>query len=113
MQSILRSIDKSITVILLMNPIFEYDPDKSQKNEARHGIDFEWAQELWKTRHVIVPAKKVRGEYRHFILARIDDRLYVAVFTRRGTAVRLISCHKADKRLERIYEEGSHEKEKG
>lgn len=26
---------------------FEYDPAKSAKNLAKHGVDFEQAQELW------------------------------------------------------------------
>jgi uncharacterized DUF497 family protein len=26
---------------------FEYDPDKSASNKAKHGIDFEEAQMLW------------------------------------------------------------------
>jgi hypothetical protein len=26
---------------------FEYDPNKSEANKAKHGIDFEEAQELW------------------------------------------------------------------
>ena len=60
---------------------FEFDPAKSRLNEERHGVDLEWAQGLWDVTHVIIPAKNVIGE-----------------------GIRLISCHRADRRLERIYE---------
>ena len=100
---------KGISVILFMNPLFDYDPDKSKKNAERQGIDFEQAQVLWKTKHVIIPVKQVGGEHRYAILGKIDDRLHMAVFTYRPPWIRLISCHKTDIRFERIYERGSHE----
>ncbi len=27
--------------------MFEYDPEKSQRNQVKHGLDFEQAQRLW------------------------------------------------------------------
>ncbi|MEP6891813.1 MAG: BrnT family toxin [Nitrospirota bacterium] len=83
---------------------FEFDPIKSERNKKRHGVDLEWAQGLWDVTHIIIPAKDVIGESRCLILAKIGSKCYAAVFTRRGEAVRLISCHRADHRLERIYE---------
>ncbi|HBL18403.1 MAG TPA: hypothetical protein DD417_17015 [Elusimicrobia bacterium] len=59
---------------------------------------------IWDETHVILPAKNVTGEIRLLLLARMDGKCYAAVFTRRGEAIRLISCHRADRRLERIYE---------
>ena len=83
---------------------FEFDPDKSRLNEERHGVDLEWAQGLWDVAHIIISAKYIAGENRFWILARIDGKCYAAVFTIRGEAIRLISCHRADRRLEKIYE---------
>lgn len=83
---------------------FEFDPRKDRLNLKRHGVDFEWAQALWDEPHIIIPAKHVVGEARLLILAAIDGKCYAAVFTRRGRGTRLISCHRADRRLERIYE---------
>lgn len=83
---------------------FEFDPQKSELNKKRHGIDLEWAQELWDVTHVIIPAKNVAGEERFLILAMVSGKCYAAVFTRRGEVTRPISCHRADRRLERIYE---------
>ena len=83
---------------------FEFDLKKSQRNRARHGVDLAWAQDLWEQTHVIIAAKNVTGESRYLILAKMEEKCYAAVFTRRGEAIRLISCHRADRRLERIYE---------
>ena len=83
---------------------FKFDPEKSEANRKRHGVDLSWAQQLWDETHIIIPAKNVRGESRYLILAKIAGKCYGAVFTRRGEVTRLISCHRADRRLERIYE---------
>jgi uncharacterized protein len=85
-------------------PRFEFDPEKSRLNAERHGVDLSWAQDLWDQTHVIIPAKNASGESRCFILAKAEGKCYAAVFTRRGRTIRLISCHRADPRLERIYE---------
>ncbi len=82
----------------------EFDPKKSSRNRELHGVDLSWAQALWDETHVIIPARNVSGESRSLILAKSNGRLYAAIFTKRGEAIRLISCHKADRRLEKIYE---------
>ena len=93
-----------------MSIAFEYDPEKSSQNEEKHGIDFIRAQTLWKVPHVIILAKNISGEHRYAILGKIHERVHVAIFTYRGTTVRLISCHKGDARRERDYERLLHEK---
>ena len=87
---------------------FEFDPGKSRLNEEKHGIDLEWSQGLWDVTHVIIPAKNVIGESRFLIIAKMARKCFAAVFTRRGESIRLISCHRADRRLERIYENKVH-----
>ena len=83
---------------------FEFDPKKSRLNKERHGIDLAWAQDLWDETHVIIPAKHVAGENRYLILGKLEGKCYAAVLTKRGEAIRLISCHRADRRLEKTYE---------
>lgn len=83
---------------------FEFDAAKSRRNKQRHGVDLSWAQRLWDETHVIVPAKNVSGEARSLILAKHRGKCFAAVFTKRGEAIRLISCHRADSRLEKLYE---------
>jgi uncharacterized protein len=92
-----------------MSPLFEYDPKKSKKNKEQHGIDLEQAQQLWDVPHVFFPTRPVYGEERFIILGKLEERVYIAIFTHRGSAIRLISCHRADERWVREYEGGSHE----
>jgi hypothetical protein len=49
-----RDVDKLDTVK------FEFDPQKSETNKAKHGIDFIEAQALWKSKHVLLYAKSFR-----------------------------------------------------
>lgn len=89
---------------------FEFDPEKSRRNWERHGLDFEEAQELWAETYVVIPAKTVAGETRYAFMAMKDGDCWAAFFTMRGETVRLISCHRADRRLERIYEDEDQKK---
>lgn len=82
----------------------DYDPAKSKANKQKHGVDFEEAKTLWEGTYLIVPAKNVLGESRSAILGKIHSKCYVAIFTQRGDSVRIISCHRADRRWERAYE---------
>ena len=42
---------------------FEYDPEKSESNREKHGIDFNEAQLIWDDeRHIIVPASSTTEE---------------------------------------------------
>jgi len=36
---------------------FEFDPQKSHSNKAKHGIDFVQARAIWKSKHVLLAAK--------------------------------------------------------
>lgn len=91
---------------------FEFDSEKNRRNLALHGIDFEEAQKLWLGTHIIIPAKDVRGEKRYAILGKIRARVFVAIYAERGERVRIISCHRADKKLERYLYEKIEETEK-
>lgn len=87
-----------------MNHDFEFDPDKDRANKERHGVGLGWARALWNETHVVIPAKNVAGENRCLILAKVGGRCYAAIYTERRGVIRLISCHKADRRLKRMYE---------
>ena len=82
---------------------FEFDPVKDDKNRKNHGISLTEAQSLWERNHVIIPAKNVAGENRSAILGQHRGNVYAAIFTQRQDVTRIISCHRADKKLERIY----------
>jgi uncharacterized DUF497 family protein len=82
-------------------PRFEFDPSKSESNRRKHGIDFLRAQALWDGLHAVVPARRVSGENRSLIIGMIGGKTFAAVYTLREGTIRLISCHRADVRLER------------
>ena len=73
---------------------FEFDAAKSDFNRDKHGVDFVEAQQLWlvATWEQDLPYE---GEPRQMKTGRIGDRLWSAVYTMRGTAVRLISVRRA------------------
>ena len=74
---------------------FEFDPYKSEANKAKHGIDFEEAQRLWDDEdRVDAPVWRV-DEPRWISVGGIDGKLWTAVWTRRGEAIRLISVRRA------------------
>ena len=89
---------------------FEFDSNKSSSNLQRHGVDFKQAQELWNAPYVIIPAKNIVGENRSIILGKIKEKIYAAVFTARKKNIRIISCHRADSKLEKIYRRSLYEK---
>jgi len=84
--------------------LFEYDKSKSDINKKKHGVDFIESQKIWLSDHVIIPTKTVSEENRKAIIGMIDQKFYVTIFTERDGNVRIISCHKADKRWVKIYE---------
>ena len=86
-------------------PVFEYDPSKSRANRAKHGIDFERAQRLWRDRLGFDYSVRYPSETRFLRLARLGNRIYAAFWTPRGDAVRLISVRLATQREVRQYYE--------
>jgi len=77
--------------------MFEFDPDKSAANAAKHGIDFIEAQALWDDERAI--GFEVRRddltERRWLVIGRIGDNIWTAVVTYRGDTTRIISVRRA------------------
>ena len=73
---------------------FEFDPDKSERNKAKHGIDFIEAQALWKSKHVLLRAKEAL-EKRYLVIGKIEGHHWSAIITYRGGAIRIISVRKS------------------
>jgi uncharacterized DUF497 family protein len=96
----------------IMNPAFEYDPEKNERNQEKHGLYLSEAKVLWEVPHVVFPARYVGEEARHLIAGRIRGRVYVAIFAYRGLGIRLISLHKADAHWTAEFERKSHEEKK-
>jgi uncharacterized protein len=85
---------------------FEFDPDKSAANLAKHGIDFVTAQELWADPTGRVRPSPYQFEDRSLLVAAALGRLWVAVWTERGAHIRLISVRRARRDEVADYEQG-------
>jgi uncharacterized protein len=82
----------------------EFDPDKSAANFAKHGIDFETAQALWRDdERIILPARS-ETEPRRAVIGMIDGKHWSAFFTMRGDAIRIISVRRARETEVKDYE---------
>ena len=77
----------------------EYDPAKDESNLNRHGIAFDDAAKLLKGSPFIVEdTRRDYGDRRFIAYGWINARLHVCVYTLRGTARRIISLRKANRR---------------
>ena len=83
-----------------------FDSAKDARNVAERGLSFEGVAELdWETAFAVEDTWKDCGERRLRVLAMLGARLHVAVVTRRGAALHVISFRKANRREVRLYGE--------
>ena len=83
---------------------FEYHPEKSAQNKAKHGIDFEEAQSLWMDPMLVEIPARTDDEPRWLLIGKIREKHWSAVITRRGESIRLISVRRARPEEVTIYE---------
>ena len=85
--------------------VFEFDPDKSASNRLKHGIDFTEAQELWLVGAAVVRSDRCDETGYTRIARHRDGNLWTAIYTHRGTNIRIISDRKASRSDRQLYEE--------
>ncbi len=83
---------------------FEFDPEKSEKNKEKHGIDFIDAQGLWEDSESIGFPAKSDNEKRYAIIAKLNELIWLALYTKRGGNTRLISVRRARKKEKELCE---------
>ena len=83
---------------------FEFDNDKSNKNKAKHGIDFLEAQLLWEDPDRVVIPARTTDEPRYLLMGMIDEKCWSAVFTHRHEKIRIISVRRSRNEEVDIYE---------
>jgi uncharacterized DUF497 family protein len=84
---------------------FEFDPDKSAANKAKHGIDFVEAQELWNDPDRLEVAARSDVEPRSIVIGRIHDITWAACVTyRHEETIRIISVRRARARERQEYD---------
>jgi len=79
---------------------FEFDPDKSARNQDKHGIDFAQAQSLWDDARLLIVEARTSDEPRFMAVGRLAGRHWSAIFTFRSNRLRLISVRRS--RIEEI-----------
>jgi len=83
---------------------FQFDPEKSDRNKEKHGIDFYQAQALRDDPDLIVIPAKTTDDARFMVIGKIADKYWSGVMTYRGDGVKLISVRRSHKEEIDIYE---------
>ncbi|MEM6649869.1 MAG: BrnT family toxin [Pseudomonadota bacterium] len=85
---------------------FEWHSTKARINLQKHHVAFSLMEELdWETAVTVEDSRADYGEMRFVTLGLIHQRLYVAVWTPREEAIRLIFLRKANDRERNLYDE--------
>jgi uncharacterized protein len=85
---------------------FEWDEQKNNINIEKHSIDFNFAKEIFSGVWISKPDnRRDYGEERLIALGLLGEFVLVAVYTRRGQKIRLISTRRANAEERRIYYE--------
>lgn len=82
---------------------FEFDPAKSKANKAKHGIDFEEAQQLWEDPFLVTAPARSESEPRFVLIAQLTEKVWCAFYTLRGGSIRIISVRRARTNEEEHY----------
>ncbi|MDJ0654879.1 MAG: BrnT family toxin [Xanthomonadales bacterium] len=83
---------------------FEFDLNKSESNRDKYGIDFLQAQALWNDPGMLKVAARTEDEPRYIVIGKIEAKLWTAVITYRGDAIRIISARRSTPREAALYE---------
>lgn len=83
---------------------FEFDPEKSVNNKAKHGIDFQEAQSLWKDLDLLEIPVKTSDEERFLVVGMIEGKHWSGVITYRLGKIRIISVRRSRKEEVKLYE---------
>lgn len=85
---------------------FQWDENKSASNQAKHGLSFVQAVQIFRGFIVRTPdRRRDYGEVRERALGLYDGEILCVVFANRGGDIRIISAWKAGKRERERYEQ--------
>ena len=91
-----------------MNPNFEWDPEKEQKNIRKHKVDFEEASSIFDDpMFITVLDEEHSSDEERYITIGISNknRLLLVAHPERNDRIRVISARKATRNEEKFYEE--------
>jgi uncharacterized DUF497 family protein len=81
---------------------FEWNPEKSESNLAKHGFDFEDASQIFYG-PVLVRQSDRENEKRWIAIGCLQNKSIAVVVARRTEVIRIISARRARKNEEREY----------
>jgi uncharacterized DUF497 family protein len=84
--------------------IFEYDRQKSASNKRKHGVDFEEAKAIWEKAPLLLEGRDIEEEQRYLAIGLIGEKIHTAIYVKREGRIRIISCRRARKNEEELYE---------
>lgn len=89
---------------------FEWDEAKSEACYQQRGFDFAYAARAFfdPDRLIQADTRHSYGEDRYQLVGRIEQRVFVIVYTPRAQATRIISARKANQREIKRYETRHH-----
>lgn len=82
----------------------EFDPEKSDTNKIKHGIDFIEAQELWNDIDLLEIPAKTTDEPRFLVIGKIGEKHWTGIVTYRNDNIRIISVRRARNEEIELYE---------
>ena len=85
--------------------MYEWDEDKRKANVKKHGVDFAAMERFDWTSAVFGAPQVVDNEMRESAIGFIDTDLYMAVYTDRGDATRIITLRRANRKERKAYDE--------
>ena len=91
-----------------MSLIFEWDQNKSEENERKHGITFEEAKTVFNDPFAITidDPDHSDDEYRYIDIGFSSKSIVLIVwYTERSENIRIIGCRKATRSERKTYEE--------
>ncbi len=83
---------------------FDFDPNKSAVNKAKHGIDFIEPQVLWDDPDLIEIPAHVTDEPRFLVIGRIEEEHWSGIIGYRDDRIRIISVRRSRPEEIDLYE---------
>ena len=83
---------------------FEFDPEKSEVNKSKHGIEFIEAQALWDDPELIEIPAKTSDEPRFLVIGMIGQECWSGIISYREDRIRIISVRQSRPEEVDIYE---------
>ena len=83
---------------------FEFDPEKSESNKNKHGIDFIEAQKLWNDIDLLEIPAKTTDEMRFLVIGIIGEKHWTGIIAYRNDNIRIISVRRARNEEIELYE---------